>query len=104
MIQKARFQKDGSHETYKKPFCIEKYSEYLHGVDAANHLATTYRYKHRKMKWYMNMFYYLLEVSIVNSYLVYKREMVVSNIKKILNSEDFREHLVELWQMKTSVF
>lgn len=41
------------------------------GVDKADQLVTYYAFSHCSKKWWKRVFFHLLEVSIVNSYIIY---------------------------------
>jgi hypothetical protein len=94
LVQKDRVKRGGYQQIYYRPLCIERYNEFMHGVDLANQLAATYRFKHKSLKWYKSIFYYLLDVTITNCYISYK-DMMKRKSMKFLPNEDFRLTLVE---------
>jgi hypothetical protein len=54
-----------------KPNVVLDYTKHIGGVDFIDHFITLYQFMRRTKKWYRRTFFCLLEVSIVNSYLLY---------------------------------
>lgn len=48
-----------------------------------NVIPTIYSVSWKSRRWWMKMFYYLLDASIVNSYILYKTSVVLANRKPI---------------------
>ena len=44
------------------------------GMDKADQLLSYYGFSHRMVKWWRRTFYHLLEVAIVNAYIMYKQQ------------------------------
>lgn len=61
-----------NREENNKPESLVKYGEYMNGVDKMNQKCSYYRFPHRQKKWWKAYFYQLLEISIVNAYILYK--------------------------------
>jgi len=57
-----------------KPESLVKYNEYMNSVDKANQKNSYYRFPHKNRKWWKVMFFELLEISISNSYIIYKND------------------------------
>lgn len=55
-----------------KPLLLIDYSYSMKGVDKNNQLSSYSSYEYRQRKWWWVMFIKLLEISIVNSYILYK--------------------------------
>ena len=55
-----------------KPACVQQYNTYMGGVDTSDHLAQSYPTPRKTLKWYIKVFYNLLDLSVVNSFSVYK--------------------------------
>jgi len=49
------------------PEAIEDYNQNMRGVDKFDKLVSIYRFSHSSWKWWRSVFYYLLEVSVINS-------------------------------------
>lgn len=68
------------------------YNERMGGVDAADHYISSYMFVRKSKKWWRKMFFWLLEGSVVNSFLLYN--MYQQNIgNKCCESKKFREML-----------
>lgn len=61
----------GGIESISKPVMIVEYNKYMGGVDVADQLVTYYGFNHCSKKWWKRVFFHLLEVSLVNSYIIY---------------------------------
>ena len=57
-------------DTY--PNSIKVYSEYMKGVDLSNQLISYYELNSKTYKLWKRIFFHLLDISIVNSYILYK--------------------------------
>lgn len=63
------------------------------GVDLLDSLIGRYKIKMRTKKWYMRLWYHLIDVTVVNAWLLYRRvEMSKGNIPKI-TLFDFRSEV-----------
>ena len=73
MIDKRRRNREasGGVEVVSKPKVVECYNTYMNGVDKGDQLIQYYGYSHRTIKWYKRVFFHLLEVTIVNAYIIY---------------------------------
>lgn len=57
---------------YGKPTCIHRYNKSCEGVDHCNHNTIRYRYHHRLTKWWKCVLYHLIQLTISNSWVLYK--------------------------------
>ena len=57
-----------------KPAVINAYNQNMNGVDVADQLDVYYSFQRKTLKWWRKVFFWLLEVAVVNSYLVYKKK------------------------------
>lgn len=76
-----------------KPDIIIDYTKHMGAVDRSDHFISSYEFMRRTKKWYRKMFFWLLEVCLVNSYLLYK-EVQIANHSKPLSHLEFRKSLV----------
>lgn len=53
------------------PMCVANYNANIGGVDLNDQLHTYYSVGRKSMKWWRCCFWYLLEVALVNAYVVY---------------------------------
>ena len=59
-------------ENVSKPSIVNSYNSSMNGVDIADQLTVFYSFIRKTRKWWRKLFFYMMEVSIVNSYLLYK--------------------------------
>lgn len=86
----TKLAKNKTMVSYNKPECVEKYSQYMSGVDRHNQLCSYYRFPHRSKKYWRPFFYQVLQMTIANCYIIYKEFA-----SKKMNHEYFRLSLVE---------
>ena len=61
----------GGVETIQKPTMIDQYNKFMGGVDKSDQLVTYYGFYHHSKKWWKRVFFHLVNVSLVNAYLIY---------------------------------
>ena len=73
MITKARRtrQAEGGREEVRKPVMVEEYNKYMGGVDKSDQLLSYYGFSHRTVKWWRRAFFHLIDLAIVNAYIMY---------------------------------
>lgn len=92
-VEVQRFNsKDKSFINTKRIACVADYSENMHGVDRFDQMCSYYSYKRKTIKWWKHVFFYLLEVSLNNAYILFKQ-----NYKgpKMVPRKHFRLSIVE---------
>ena len=62
----------GGVEALCKPVMINEYNKYMGGVDIADQLVTYYGFQHCSKKWWKRVFFHLLDVTMVNAFVIYK--------------------------------
>lgn len=78
------------------PNIVKEYNSCMGGVDLLDSFIGRNKIKIRSKKWYMRMFYHLLDVTITNSWILYKRVNVQRGTDtKLLTLADFRVKLGE---------
>ena len=77
----------GGRETVMKPQAIVEYNRYMGGVDHADQLLSYYGFGHRTVKWCRRAFFLLLDMAVVNSYILYTLQ---NPDKRRLSHEQFR--------------
>lgn len=65
------------------------------GVDLADMLIELYRTDHKSKRWYMRIFYWIIDVCIVNGWLLYKRHCAQLSIKSRLSLLAFRMQIAQ---------
>ena len=56
-----------------KPAVVNSYNHNMNGVDVADQLTVFYSFVRKTRKWWRKLFFYLMEVSVVNNYLLYRQ-------------------------------
>lgn len=75
------------------PFIIQEYNKHMGGVDLLDSLIGRYKIKIKSKKWHIRIFYHILDLTIVNSWLLYKRVLENKNKNDILNQAQFRAYV-----------
>lgn len=65
-----------------RPHVIAEYNQHMGGVDLNDMLVFLYRMDMGTKKYYFRIFYRLIDVCIVNAWLLYRKVMTKKNIKK----------------------
>ena len=68
----SRKQKDGSKKLFPCPVPIVDYNKHMGYVDLSDMLKGLYDIDRKSKKWWMQIFLHLLDVSVVNSFLIHK--------------------------------
>ena len=76
MVSKRRIRltSDGIEEIMK-PKVISDYNTHMGGVNKADQLLSYYSFTRRTMKWWKRVFFHLVDVAIVNSYIMYSESL-----------------------------
>lgn len=77
---------DRSKKTHVQVDCpkiVTEYNKHMGGVDLLDSLLGRYKIIQRSKKWYIRLFYHLLDLSVINSWLLYVR----------IKREKFQPHL-----------
>ena len=85
-------------EEIRKPVMIDEYNSYMGGVDKSDQLLSYYGFKHRTIKWWKRAAFHLIDLSVVNAYILYK----MSVQSKHLSHKDFRVTLAKELLLKYS--
>ena len=72
-----------------KPLVIHKYNQSMGGVDKTDQHAVYYSFGRHIVKWWRKLMFWLFEVAIVNSYIMYKM-----SVNKPLTYVDYRRQIV----------
>ena len=89
-----RIAKGNVLEELTKPEVICEYNAYMGGVDKADHYCSSYAFIQKCLKWWRKLYFFVLEVAIVNSFLLYKMHRNATNEKK-LSHRNYRKELCE---------
>lgn len=74
------------------PQMIAVYNKHMGGVDLLDSHIGRHRIKLRSKKWYFRIFYHLIDLAVINAWLLYKRVCLVKNAKPV-NQKQFRVEL-----------
>ncbi|XP_050059682.1 piggyBac transposable element-derived protein 3-like [Aphis gossypii] len=85
----------------KCPSIIKEYNRHMGGVDLLDSLIGRYKIKIRTKKWYMRVWYHLIDISIVNAWLLYRRVENENGRVPKLSLFDFRTEVA--FSLTTSV-
>jgi hypothetical protein len=85
------------HIQVKRPNVIKMYNAYMGGVDLIDMLVSLYRINNRSKKYYMKIIFHLIDLSIVNGWLLYRRDCSHIKLQKneILSLLQFRVKIAE---------
>lgn len=62
----------GTFECVQCPPCLPDYQQYMRGVDKGDQMIGYYNIGRRSKKWWKRVFSYLVEVSILNAFVLHK--------------------------------
>ncbi|CAG5033770.1 unnamed protein product [Parnassius apollo] len=79
-----RTQKDGTKQEINCPLAIKEYTKRMGGVDHFDQIKSTYSVGRRSRRWWVRIFFFLLDTSITNAYLLYCQN---KNATKLSNLE-----------------
>ena len=64
--------KDRKGNAVIKPDCVLLYNKGMGGVDRSDQRASTYQCVRKHVKWYKKLFFYVLDMCVLDSYLVHR--------------------------------
>lgn len=76
------------------PSSIADYNRYMGAVDRFDQYMSAYSVSQKSRRWWVKLFYYMLDTTIVNSFLLYK-ESCNAVKKKYMSHLDFRSKLTD---------
>ena len=59
------------NQDVSKPAVVDKYNKHMDGVDLADQLRQHYSIGRSSYKWYRYIFWFLMDISISNSFLLF---------------------------------
>lgn len=73
--QVKRFSKTAKQKVdVECPSIIRNYNKHMGGVDTANALMGLYKTPHKAKRWYFTIFAYVLDICVVNAWLLYRQD------------------------------
>jgi hypothetical protein len=80
-----RKNKDGTRSSVSCPESVQRYDSYMGGVDMFDARRKTYSCSRKSRKWWLRLFYFLLDAAVTNAYILYKE----SNQTPALTMKEF---------------
>ena len=77
-----------------KPVVINDYNQHMLGVDKLDQFASYYSFLHKSVKWWRKIFFWMLEVAVINSYIIYKK-LATSRGRRPMTHKAFRRVLID---------
>lgn len=65
--------KEKKHVEVSRPFAIKEYNKFMGGVDLVDRMIAHYPHGFKSKKWYLRVFFHLLNMSIINSWILYRK-------------------------------
>ena len=90
----SRVRRGGRQEDIEKPAVVCDYTEHMGAVDRSDHYCTSYSFTRKTLKWWRKLFFWLVEVSIVNSYILYKKATHATTLRHLTYRQKLVEQLV----------
>ncbi|XP_046987283.1 piggyBac transposable element-derived protein 2-like [Schistocerca americana] len=82
--------KTKSRTTIPCPQIIKLYNKHMGGVDLLDSIMGRHKILVKSRKWYIRLFYHLLDMGVVNSWLLYRRVAETKGIKRTMKLSEFR--------------
>ena len=76
-----------------RPSLVVSYDKYMGGVDRSDQMVSYATFNSRTLKWWKRVFFHVLSLSVLNSYLLYK--FVTSGESTTMLHPNFRKKLVQ---------
>ncbi|CAH1971335.1 unnamed protein product [Acanthoscelides obtectus] len=83
----------GERESVNCPESIADYNTFMGGVDKFDQLMSTYSIAQKSRRWWLKLFYYFIDMAIVNSYVMDK-DSAKKQRRRYLSHLEFRSQLV----------
>ena len=102
VVCKRRMKKDGKFEeiSVPQPLAIHDYNQYMNSVDRSDQMLSCHNIRVKCKKWWKTLFFHLVDIAVVNSFLLFQKYRTQNNDKEALHRSrsysvvDFREALV----------
>jgi hypothetical protein len=77
----------------RKPKIIAEYNQFMLGVDKVDQMMSYYCFVRKSIKWWRKVFFWVLDLSIVNSFIIFRHTLAETNCKQAIHL-DFRREIV----------
>jgi len=88
-VEVNRKKKDGSVLKVSCPLAIREYTKRMGGVDRFDQRRQVYSVSRRSRRWWLRLFYFLLDASLVNAHILYTSV----HVEEPINQLEFRKHV-----------
>ena len=95
--QVLRRNKDGSRVSVPWPESVKLYNSYMGGVDLFDARRKNYSSSRKSKKWWLRIFYFLLDTAVVNNYILYKEKGGTKSLALKEFILDVAEHLMSMF-------
>lgn len=77
------------------PFIVQEYNKYMGGVDLMDSFLGRNHITIRSKKWYLRIFFHLLDLAVINAWVIYRKNAMERNHhkKNLLTMSQFRNEL-----------
>lgn len=77
--------------------CVRVQYAYMGGVDLMDSFLGRYRIRIKSRKWYLRLFYHLLDLTTINSWVLMKKNLIAKGVskKQLPNLGEFRNCLAD---------
>lgn len=75
--------KDKKHIQVDRPAIVKEYNEHMGGVDLMDMLVELYRIDIKAKRYYLRIIFHLIDIAVVNSWLLYRRHCSIKKTKYI---------------------
>lgn len=72
MIDSKRILQGGKEVNIRKPNVVVSYTNSMSSINRTNQYTSTYCFLRKSLKWWRKMFFWGMEVCVINSYIIYK--------------------------------
>lgn len=86
----------GNLQVVNKPNVVVNYNKFMGGVDRADSYSASYCFLRNSLKWWRKLFFWGLEMSSINAYLLYKISQRGQNKKQMTHLKLVRELVDEM--------
>ena len=93
MTTAQRTNRHGEKETVPCPEAIASYNKCMGGVDKFDQYLSLYGIGWKSRRWWLRIFYYFVDCSIINAFIVYEENCKLQKKKYWMNHLEFRSQL-----------
>jgi len=85
--------KDKQHIMVSQPHIVKEYHKFMGGVDLHDMLVALYRTNIRAKRFYLGIIFHLIDICVVNGWLLYRRHLALAGESKYSTLADFRSSI-----------